>query len=65
MDDPGGDVPANLSDDVTDTGVFQTVLDGYDAVYEALPQSKVFSDICGSRNRPAPRSSALTPRHPV
>lgn len=45
MDDPGGDVPANLSDDVTDTGVFQTVLDGYDAVYEALPQSKVFSDI--------------------
>ena len=45
MDDPGGDVPANLSDDVTDTGVFQTVLDGYDAVYEVLPQSKVFSDI--------------------
>jgi SAM-dependent methyltransferase len=44
MDDPG-DVPPNLSDDVTDTGVFQTVLDGYDAVFEALPESKVFSDI--------------------
>ena len=37
--------PTELSDDVTDTGVFQAVLDGYDAVYGALAQSKTFNEI--------------------
>ena len=34
---------ASLSDDVTDTGVFHAVLDGYDAVYDALPQGETFN----------------------
>ena len=32
-------------DDVTDSGVFQSVLDGYDAVYDALPRSTTFTRI--------------------
>jgi SAM-dependent methyltransferase len=39
------DRPASLSDDVTDAGVFQAVLDGYDAVYDALPRSETFRRI--------------------
>jgi len=39
------DRPASLSEDVTDAGVFQAVLDGYDAVYDALPRSETFSRI--------------------
>jgi SAM-dependent methyltransferase len=34
-----------LNDDVTDAGVFQTVLDGYNAVYEALASSATFNRI--------------------
>jgi SAM-dependent methyltransferase len=45
MDEPDGEVPAHLTDDVTETGVFRTVLDGYDAVYDALPQSETFNHI--------------------
>ena len=36
---------ASMGDEVTKTGVFETVLDGYDAVYDALPSSEVFSQI--------------------
>jgi SAM-dependent methyltransferase len=34
---------ALLPDDVTDTGVFQAVLDGYEAVYDALPRGETFN----------------------
>src|ERR1035441_5107584 len=34
---------ASLTGDVTDSGVFRAVLDGYDAVYDALPRSETFS----------------------
>jgi SAM-dependent methyltransferase len=37
------DVVASLSGKVTETGVFQDVLDGYDAVYQALPHSETFN----------------------
>src|SRR5437763_1839613 len=40
-----GDPTAALGDDVTDTGVFASVRDGYDAVYTALPESDTFSRI--------------------
>lgn len=30
---------------MTDSGVFQSVLEGYDAVYDVLPQSKTFAEI--------------------
>lgn len=36
-------VAASLTRDVTETGVFQAVLDGYDAVYDALPRSETFN----------------------
>src|SRR5437764_10290204 len=36
---------AELSNDVTDAGVFQTVLDGYDAVYDRLAGSPTFNRI--------------------
>src|SRR4051812_4278272 len=39
------DARPTLGDDVTDTGVFETVRDGYDAVYDALPSSAVFARI--------------------
>ncbi len=42
---PADEVPAHLADDVTDAGVFQTVVDGYDAVYGALPASRTFNEI--------------------
>ncbi|MEP7023277.1 MAG: class I SAM-dependent methyltransferase [Actinomycetota bacterium] len=42
---PDADPLARLGDDVTDAGVFQAVLDGYDAVYDALPRSETFSRI--------------------
>jgi SAM-dependent methyltransferase len=48
MDEPDDEATPGLTDDVTDTGVFQTVLDGYDAVYEALPSSRVFTEIWGT-----------------
>jgi SAM-dependent methyltransferase len=38
-----GSDAAWLTDDVTETGVFQAVLDGYDAVYDALPKSLTFT----------------------
>jgi ubiquinone/menaquinone biosynthesis C-methylase UbiE len=38
-------VPAQLSDGVTDDGVFHAVRDGYDAVYDALPQGATFARI--------------------
>jgi SAM-dependent methyltransferase len=38
-------LPAGLSDDVTDDGVFQVVRDGYDAVYDALPRGETFNRI--------------------
>lgn len=34
---------SDLTDDVTDSGVFQAVLDGYDAVYDALPRGQTFN----------------------
>ena len=34
-----------LGDEVTPSGVFETVRDGYDAVYDALPASAVFGQI--------------------
>ena len=42
-DHPGVHAAAPLTADVTDTGVFQAVLDGYDAVYDALPRGQTFS----------------------
>lgn len=39
------DEPADLTNEVTDSGVFRTVLDGYEAMYDALPSSKTFTDI--------------------
>jgi SAM-dependent methyltransferase len=41
----GADLPAKLSNDVTDAGVFQAVLDGYDAVYDAQPRAATFNRI--------------------
>jgi SAM-dependent methyltransferase len=38
-------VPADLSDAVTDDGVFQVVHDGYEAVYDALPRGATFNRI--------------------
>jgi SAM-dependent methyltransferase len=35
--------PADLSDDVTESGVFQAVVDGYEAVYDALPAGELFN----------------------
>lgn len=34
---------ASLTDDVTATGVFQVLLDGYDAIYDALPRGETFN----------------------
>jgi SAM-dependent methyltransferase len=45
MDETAADATARLTEDVSDSGVFQTVLDGYDAVYDALPNSRVFTEI--------------------
>lgn len=42
-DDAGAHVAASLSTGVTDAGVFQAVLDGYDAVYDALPRGQTFN----------------------
>jgi SAM-dependent methyltransferase len=39
----GTDAAVSLTGDVTDTGVFQAVLDGYDAVYDALPRGETFN----------------------
>ena len=38
-------VPGELSDDVTEDGVFHAVRDGYEAVYDALPQGTTFGRI--------------------
>lgn len=38
-------VPGELSDDISDDGVFQAVRDGYEAVYDALPQGETFGRI--------------------
>ena len=38
-------LPADLSGEVTGDGVFQVVLDGYDAVYDALPRGETFNRI--------------------
>jgi SAM-dependent methyltransferase len=38
-------VPADLSDAVTDDGVFHIVHDGYEAVYDALPHGATFNRI--------------------
>jgi SAM-dependent methyltransferase len=44
MSDPAAHgVPGAVSDDVTDDGVFRAVLEGYDAVYAALPRGETFS----------------------
>jgi SAM-dependent methyltransferase len=42
-DDAGAHAAASLTADVTDAGVFQAVLDGYDAVYDALPRGQTFN----------------------
>lgn len=41
MSDPAA--PGALSEDVTGDGVFRAVLEGYDAVYDALPRGETFS----------------------
>lgn len=38
-------MPADLGDGVTEDGVFRMILDGYDAVYDALPRSATFNRI--------------------
>ena len=38
-------VPGQLSDEVSDNGVFHAVRDGYEAVYDALPQAVTFGRI--------------------
>jgi SAM-dependent methyltransferase len=47
MTSPGGNQRAgatsSLTGDVTESGVFRAVLDGYDAVYDALPRGETFS----------------------
>lgn len=44
MSDPvAPGAPGALSDDVTDNGVFRAVLEGYDAVYDALPRGETFN----------------------
>jgi hypothetical protein len=48
MNEAADDATAGPLDDVTDSGVFQAVLDGYDAVYDALPNSRVFTEIWGT-----------------
>jgi SAM-dependent methyltransferase len=48
MNEAPDEATAGPIDDVTDSGVFQTVLDGYDAVYDALPNSRVFTEIWGT-----------------
>ena len=45
MDAAAGRARTELSDDVTDSGVFRAVLDGYDAVYGALARSRTFNEI--------------------
>lgn len=40
--DPAAEVAASLREDVTDTGVFHAVLEGYDAMYDALPRGETF-----------------------
>jgi len=37
------EVAASLREDVTDTGVFHAVLEGYDAMYDALPRGETFN----------------------
>jgi SAM-dependent methyltransferase len=39
------DIPTDLNNDVTGDGVFQAVQDGYQAVYDALPQGETFNHI--------------------
>ena len=48
MNEAADDATVGFTDDVTDSGVFQAVLDGYDAVYDALPNSRVFTEIWGT-----------------
>jgi SAM-dependent methyltransferase len=47
MTSPGGHqragAAASVTGEVTDSGVFRAVLDGYDAVYAALPRGETFS----------------------
>ena len=44
MSDPAAPGPFNgLSEDVTADGVFRAVLEGYDAVYDALPRCETFN----------------------
>ena len=47
MTSPGGHeragVAGSLAGEVTESGVFGAVLDGYDAVYDALPRGETFS----------------------
>jgi len=45
MNEIADEATAGPLDDVTDSGVFRAVLDGYDAVYDALPNSRVFTEI--------------------
>jgi hypothetical protein len=54
MSDP--QVPADLSDAVTDDGVFEVVHDGYEAVYDALPAAQ---RSIGSGVRPPIAGSSL------
>jgi ubiquinone/menaquinone biosynthesis C-methylase UbiE len=42
-DSDAAEVAASLREDVSDTGVFHAVLEGYDAVYDALPRGETFN----------------------
>lgn len=48
MNEPADQATSGPIGDVTDNGVFLAVLDGYEAVYEALPNSRVFTEIWGT-----------------
>ena len=50
-DEQSTEAAASLTGDVTGTGVFQVVLDGYDAVDDALPRGETFKSACGGRTR--------------
>ncbi len=43
MGQGANDLPASLRGDVTESGVFHAVLEGYDAVYDSLPHGETFN----------------------
>jgi hypothetical protein len=62
MNEVADEATAHPLDDVTDSGVFQAMLDGYDAVYDALPNSRVFTEIWGTNAYGADFPDDFAPR---